>query len=861
MPASVRFAGPAAVLAALSVFVLPVFGLVPAPTEGDTAFTSPAATATAPVAAAKSVRIVLEGEPRFYAHPAAYVTGASEAEQALYQAHLYGEFAAVVSGLAPGAHRFVLGNAELSSSAPDYREFDVLANGRLVLPRVNLNRRFGFSRRADLSFVADPDAQGRVRIEFRAIPGRDVPRLSFLAVEDALGARLARVEALAHEPPGFREQASLALVGAKLDLSATRPRWPGQYKLRSDDPRLTAADLVGPDGLAYPDFRRVGRAGGLPDVPVAVRLAELGALPGADIADLLEDAAATAAASGGGAVEIPAGEFFLDRPVLIRDSRVVLRGAGLDRTRLVFRYAALDAGLVFAFPRPGRPVAADTLVEAHADPRGLKSIVLLVGERELARTPATSEGPFFDVRVSGQKILAALPPGADRARVLVRATYADGRVREAVLDAPVDRAAPDRAAVLPSYLGLGAITFLAREGGGRALPLAADARRGDRHLVLAGDHGLRVGDRVQLEAPATKAWNELTRNQCAWGLYRATRLQITAVEGATVRFDDALRIDFPRADRAFARLVNPLRDVGAEDFTLEQTRDLWTNGILFQNVDSSWARRVKVLKAGRHPLYMIEAKRCEISDAVLHDAWFQGGGGTAYAGWDTAWDCLMERVETRALRHAPNLQWAASGNVIRDSRFHGSDTQWHAGWAHENLLENVVVDSRDGGEPPGGYPYGLWATPPDDRNHGPIGPRNVIYNSDFRSHGGGLWLGGSNEAWIVAHNRFDLPRGAAIVLRTASFDHVFRDNTFLLRAPRTAPVWFATPDCVGVELIGNRFYAPSAPDSVSGGLAAPAEARDNLLAALPADPAALPPRPRPAVPSLLDWQRQHHPLP
>lgn len=856
----------------LSLRALVLFGALLAPSvSGASADTLDAfatehgpAPASAPAAASpRKIEFTLEGRPGFYVHPSAYVSGASEAAQALYQAQLFGPFSLLVSGLGPGAHRFILGNAELGASSPDHREFDVLANDRVVLSRVNLTRRFGFSRRADLAFVADADDEGRVRVELRTIPGKNLPRLSFLAVEDALGRPLGRFAALDHEPPGFREQASLALTGVTLDLEAREPRWKGQYKLRAGDPRLTAADLVGPDALVYPDFRRAGRPGGIPDLPVAADLGELGARPGADIADLLEETAARVAAAGGGAVLIPEGEFFLDRPVVVRGSGVVLRGAGRERTRLLFRYAALDAGVVFAFPRPGAALAADTHVEAHADPRGLKSIVLLVGDQELARTrdAASAEGPFFDVRVSGDKILAALPADARRARVVARATYADGRVREAVLDTPVDRSPRPRPAALPTYLGPGAITFLAGPAGARDIRLTADGRRGDRHLTLPVGHGLGVGDRVQLEAPATPEWNRLTRNECPWGPWRAARLEITAVDGETIRFAEALRLDFPAADRSHVRRIAPLADVGVEDFTLQQTRDLWTNGILFQNVWGAWARRVDVLKAGRHPLYMVQAKHCVIADARLDDAWFQGGGGTAYAGWDAAWDCLMERVETRNLRHAPNLQWGAAGNVIRDSRFFGSDTQWHAGWAHENLLENVFVDSRRAGGPSGGYPYGLWATPPEDRNHGPIGPRNVIYGSDFISHGGGLWLGGSNEGWLILHNRFDVSKGAALVLRTASFDHVVENNTFVLRAPRTPPVWFATPDCTGVELIGNRFYAPSAPADAHGGLAAPAVDRDNLLAALPADPAAFPPRPVPPAPSLLDWQRQNHPLP
>ena len=58
---------------------------------------------------------------------------------------------------------------------------------------------------------------------------------------------------------------SAALCGALYaDDLAT---WPGQYKIAPwESSRLTAADVVGPDGIVYPDFTGVGVTGGIPDV-------------------------------------------------------------------------------------------------------------------------------------------------------------------------------------------------------------------------------------------------------------------------------------------------------------------------------------------------------------------------------------------------------------------------------------------------------------------------------------------------------------------------------------------------------------------------------------------------------------------
>jgi hypothetical protein len=250
---------------------------------------------------------------------------------------------------------------------------------------------------------------------------------------------------------------------------------------------------------------------------------------------------------------------------------------------------------------------------------------------------------------------------------------------------------------------------------------------------------------------------------------------------------------------------------------------------------------------GRFPIYGSNAKWCEIRDCVFDDAWFKGGGGTAYVGWQTSWDCLMEDVETFQMRHAPLYQWAASGNVIRTSVFHASDGQWHAGWTNENLFEQCVIESvRDHGA----YGYGLWGSPPEDAAHGPNGPRNVVYNCDVRSPLAGVKMGGMNENWLILHNRFVVGKGPGIQARMASFDHIVRDNVFVVEDGRSPMIRLDTPDCLGVEIVGNRFYGGSG--KFVSGAAQPAVLEDNKHF-----PLGEAPRPEPRVPSIYEWQQRH----
>ena len=254
-------------------------------------------------------------------------------------------------------------------------------------------------------------------------------------------------------------------------------------------------------------------------------------------------------------------------------------------------------------------------------------------------------------------------------------------------------------------------------------------------------------------------------------------------------------------------------------------------------------------KAGRFPLYCLPAKWCEIRDSKFDDAWYKGGGGTAYVGWEQAYDCLMDGVETWKLRHAPLVQWSASGNVIRNGVFHDSDGQWHSGWTNENLFENCVIDSKVGN---GSYGYGLWGSPPEDEAHGPNGPRNVVYNCDIQSPKAGLWMGGMNENWLILHNRFRVGSGTAVFAKDASFDHIIQGNTFIMQDAGKPAITLARRDCIGVEVRDNIIYGSNG--KVSTG-AKPLVEQNNRVLPISAAPAPDAPRPQPKVPSIYAWQK------
>jgi hypothetical protein len=313
-----------------------------------------------------------------------------------------------------------------------------------------------------------------------------------------------------------------------------------------------------------------------------------------------------------------------------------------------------------------------------------------------------------------------------------------------------------------------------------------------------------------------------------------------------VTISEPLRLDFPVVDGSYVVKLIPIERVGVEDLTLEQTKNIWTSGIVFQHAFGAWVKGVKVIKAGQFPFYMPQTKYGEVRDCEFHDAWWKGGGGTAYAGFETSYDCLMTGVRTSALRHAPNFNWSSSGCVIRDSVFEGSDGQWHCGWANENLLENISVASSTEG---GGYGYGLFTTAPSDSAHGPIGPRNVVYQCKVTSPKDGFMLSGMNEGWIIAYNHFIVEKGRAITAQEFSFDHRIVGNLFEIKDLSAPAIRLTTPDCGGWEITGNRFKGVPAQHYV-GGMGKPLVMAGNVDAGT--DLAA----PKAPVPSIFLWQKE-----
>ncbi|MFB0553543.1 MAG: glycosyl hydrolase family 28-related protein [Phycisphaerae bacterium] len=630
--------------------------------------------------------------------------------------------------------------------------------------------------------------------------------------------------------------------------------WERQYKIKpSEKNRLTPADVLGPDGVVYPNWTKCGVQGGIPKAKAVASIEDFGAKADddADDSEALAKACEAAGKMGGGAVLLGEGTYYLDRPVTVRHDDVVIRGQGPGKTRLIFRYSIPENGVVFYNPPAGSRVGRNTRLEMHCKPAGLMKMTMMLDDVVIGQwSRGQHSGNTFGFTVYGRSAAGKVPDGR---RILKGiAEYKDGTKRTGeipiILDSnfDADTHASDRRDTRPVADSRAAITFAGRGTVGGKLKLAKDGKRGDMTLELESTEGLRVGDCVLIDGPATQRWKKLTKNACKWGVYRQYEVIISNIKNNTITINQPLRIEFPTIDGSYVQKVVPIQRCGIESLYIEQTENLWISSVVFYHGWNCWAKDVTVKKCGRFPVYGSMAKWCEIRDCVFDDAWFKGGGGTAYTGWDKCWDCLMENVETFKMRHAPLFQWATSGCVIRKSVFHESDGQWHAGWTNENLIEQCVIESVRGH---GGYGYGMWASPPQDAAHGPNGPRNVVYNCDVSSPREGVWMGGMNENWLILYSRFIVDNGPGVSAKTSSFDHIVKDNVFVLKDGKSPMIFLATSDCIGAEIIGNGLYGGSG--RFVAGKGKPAVVKDNKAFML--DDA---PRPIPEVPSIYEWQQK-----
>ncbi|MBL8991783.1 MAG: hypothetical protein JNM63_00485, partial [Spirochaetia bacterium] len=291
-----------------------------------------------------------------------------------------------------------------------------------------------------------------------------------------------------------------------VDPTKVVPRWQAQYKIKPNETsKLTEADVVGPDGIVYPNWTHVGVRGGIPNIPVKTKLA---VASGAEISDSLEKEAARLGASGG-AILIPPGTFYLDKPVSFFGNNLVIRGSGRDKTKLVFRYQIPKGKIYFPRLKSGDTIGLLSVVEINAFPEDLKALYIDIDGKNVSKSVWQPHwGLTFSSRAGGAALLAAAGPGSHVLKA--RAEYGTGEKFEESIELNlVNEKVGEERPYLPTALAF--VGTYRHPDDGKYL-LTRSAKRGEKKLTIAAGHGYQVGERLRLEAPPSPRWNELVKN-------------------------------------------------------------------------------------------------------------------------------------------------------------------------------------------------------------------------------------------------------------------------------------------------------------------------------------------------------------
>ena len=291
---------------------------------------------------ANAIAFSLIGEPEYFHRHRLEVEGVPEHRQAIYQSNWTGELGVRVTGLNDEPYTVQLDYVDLDMNAPEMRYFDILINGEVVKTGINAFKEVGLRRVLTLEFSAEAQDGVIEYFQRKHVPEAILSVFTVIRLVDSSGRVVAEKSAWDMRPPDWDLHGYLdKIYFGPIKKSPQHPPWVSTYKIRAHETdKLTAADVIGPDGIAYPNWTRVGIPGGIPDLETTISLADFGAAPNDDEDDsaAIQDAIGRLEREGGGVLFIPDGLYYLDRPIVVSGDNIVLRGNGSEKTRLVLSF-------------------------------------------------------------------------------------------------------------------------------------------------------------------------------------------------------------------------------------------------------------------------------------------------------------------------------------------------------------------------------------------------------------------------------------------------------------------------------------------------------------------------------------------
>ncbi len=258
------------------------------------------------------------------------------------------------------------------------------------------------------------------------------------------------------------------------------------------------------------------------------------------------------------------------------------------------------------------------------------------------------------------------------------------------------------------------------------------AERFNNYVVVADASLYSAGNYAEIEQ-TNGAWDT---QPVSWADNSIGQIMhITSVNGDTLFFDEALRINYDYSLNPRIHRVDPRTEVGIECLKIERVDDSPV-GVNF-NVNLSYAANCWITgveigtSIGSHieldASTNISISRCYIHDNFAYDGTSTHGYGITVFGHTG--QCRIENNIMRHLRHSFSFQCGANGNVVaynysrepNRSEFpadFGADISMHGHYTYANLFEGNIVQNIQ-----------------IDQTWGPTGPLNTFFRNRAELYG------------------------------------------------------------------------------------------------------------------------------
>lgn len=196
-------------------------------------------------------------------------------------------------------------------------------------------------------------------------------------------------------------------------------------------------------------------------------------------------------------------------------------------------------------------------------------------------------------------------------------------------------------------------------------------------------------------------------------------VQITAIDGTTIHFDQALGLDFTEWPFRRIRLMNMLKDVGIEGVHIEKLISDDRMTLNFDHVQNAYVKNTRIYYTDKTGIEVRDSSRMFIEGNNISHSFDYGAGGHGYGVRllnNTAHSFVVNN-KFHNLRHAIVMQTGANHNVIAYNSVDFNRTYdnilLHGNYSHNNLFEGNIAGN--------GILY--------DKVHGMNGPYNTIYRN------------------------------------------------------------------------------------------------------------------------------------